>query len=476
MKVLFVTSEARPFVASGGLADVAGSLPQALQQHDVETRVILPLHDAIAPELRESMTFITHIVVPVAWRRQYCGLFEAKHNGVVYYFLDNQYYFKRSAKLYGHYDDGERFAFFARAVLEILPHLPDFVPDILHCNDWHCALVPVYHTTHYGKLSFYQHMRTLFTIHNIEYQGHYDMAILGDVFGLCAQHTSLVEHNGCINLMKGGIECAHAVNTVSESYAREILTPEYGHGLEDILAQRQFKLGGILNGIDVVGQNPADDPHIAVNFTADDLAGKIACKVALQAEFDLETEPRAPLIGIVSRLAAHKGMAYIQGCMEQLLRESDAQLVVLGTGEYEYENYFRYLAENFSKRVGFCCDFKPVLSRKIYAGCDIFLMPSQSEPCGLSQMIALRYGAIPVVRETGGLRDSITDSGDGKGNGFTFAGEDASDLLYTLQRALQGYADEEGWQVLVRRAMVCDFSWDKSAGEYITLYKGLLSC
>ncbi|MCL2531710.1 MAG: glycogen synthase GlgA [Oscillospiraceae bacterium] len=474
MKVLFVTSESRPFVASGGLADVAGSLPQALRKRVVGARVILPLHDAINPELRASMKFVTHIVVPLAWRKQYCGLFEAQHNGVVYYFLDNQYYFKRGAKLYGHYDDGERFAFFARAVLEILPHLDDFVPDILHCNDWHCALVPVYHTTHYGKLPFYQHMRTLFTIHNIEYQGKYDMAILGDVFGLDAEHSSLVEHNGGINLMKGGIECAHAVNTVSESYSREILTPEYGHGLEDILAQRQHKLSGILNGIDVQGQNPVDDPHITANFCAEDLTGKAACKAALQSQFNLDVEPRVPLIGMVSRLAAHKGMAYIQGCMEQLLQESDAQLVVLGTGDYEYEQFFHYLAEKFSTRVAFCCDFKPALSRQIYAGSDLFLMPSQSEPCGLSQMIALRYGSIPVVRETGGLRDSITDSGDGEGNGFTFADTTAEALLITLRRALQGYADEAGWQVLVRRAMACDFSWGKSAGAYIKLYKGLL--
>jgi len=473
MNILFVTGEARPFVASGGLADVAGSLPKALQAHNIDARVILPLHDAIAPELREGMTFVTNIVVPVAWRRQYCGLYTATHNGVDYYFLDNQYYFKRSAKIYGHFDDGERFAFFARAVLEIIPHLDDFVPDILHCNDWHCALVPVYHTTHYGKLPDYQHMRTLFTIHNIEYQGKYDMAILGDVFDLDAEHASLVEHNGGINLMKGGIECAHAVNTVSESYAREILTPEYGHGLEDILAQRQFKLGGILNGIDVQGQNPADDPHLAVNFTAEGLAGKAACKAALQGKFGLDIEPNVPLIGIVSRLAAHKGMAYIQGCMEDLLRESDAQLVVLGTGEYEYESYFRYLAEKFSTRVGFCCDFKPALSRQIYAGCDLFLMPSQSEPCGLSQMIALRYGTIPVVRETGGLRDSICDSGDGEGNGFTFAQPTAEALLITLRRALQGYADETGWQILVRRTMTCDFSWGKSAGAYVELYRSI---
>lgn len=474
MKVLFAASEALPFKSSGGLAEVAGSLPKALRRRLVGARVVLPLYDSIPQELRDSMTFLTHIVVPVAWRRQYCGIFEARMNGVIYYLLDNQYYFKRGNQIYGHYDDAERFAFFSRAVLEILPHLGGFRPDIIHCNDWQTALVPVYQTIFYAKNEFYSGIKTIFTIHNIEYQGKYGMDILGDVFGLDAHHVSLVEQSGCINLMKGAIECADAVTTVSPSYAEEILTPWYAHGLDPILNQRSFKITGILNGIDTDGYNPADDPALAAHYHPEDLAGKSACKAALQEELALAPDPRAPLIGLVSRLVTHKGIDLIQAKLGELLSESNVQLAVLGTGEPQYEGYFRALASRYPGRVGVCIDFIPALSRRIYAGCDLLLMPSKSEPCGLAQMIALRYGTIPIVRETGGLKDSIQDSGDGAGNGFTFASYSADELLHAMRRALQGYADPAGWQVLVRRAMECDFSWSKSASVYIKLYKGLI--
>jgi len=474
MKVLYAASEALPFKSSGGLAEVAGSLPKALRRRLVGARVVMPLYDSIPQELRESMTFLTHIVVPVAWRRQYCGVFEARVGGVIYYLLDNQYYFKRGFRLYGHFDDAERFTFFSRAVLEILPHLDGWRPDILHCNDWQTALIPVYQMVFYGKEPFYQGIKTVFTIHNIEYQGQYGMDLLGDVFGLDAEHKSLVEHDGCVNLMKGGIECADAVTTVSPSYAEEILTPWYAHGLDTILRERDFKLEGILNGIDTESYDPAADPALAAPFSAEDLGGKAACKAALQALFGLEQSPRAPLMGVVSRLAGHKGIDLLKAKLDELLAGSGAQLVVLGTGEAQYETFFRELAGRFPGRVGVMIDYNPAVSRQIYAGCDLFLMPSKSEPCGLSQMIALRYGAIPVARETGGLKDSIQDSGLGGGNGFTFLCYDADELLHALRRALQGYADAEGWQVLVRRAMACDFGWGKSAGAYIKLYKGLL--
>jgi len=474
MKILFATSEALPFKASGGLAEVAGSLPKALRRRLVGARVVMPLYDSIDPALRQNLKFLAHIIVPVAWRRQYCGIFEARLNGVVYYLLDNQYYFKRGSQIYGHYDDGERFAFFSRAVLEILPYLTDFKPDVIHCNDWQTALIPVYQTVFYGKEPYYQNVKTVFTIHNIEYQGKYDMAILGDVFGLGREHAALVEHNGDVNLMKGGIECADAVTTVSKRYAREILTPDYAHGLDSILRERSYKLSGILNGIDTVGYDPAVDPHIEANYSAQEPKNKALCKAALQTAFKLEQNPRAPLIAIISRLVNHKGMDLIIAKIDELLSTSDAQLVVLGTGDFQYENFFRKLAGRFPGRVGVCIDFLPTLSRQVYAGCDIFLMPSKSEPCGLSQMIALRYGAIPVVRETGGLRDSIQDSGDGAGNGFTFDEYNADILLHTLRRALQGYADKAGWALLVQRALECDFSWVKSAGVYMKLYKGLL--
>ena len=475
MKVLYAASEALPFKSSGGLAEVAGSLPGALRRRLIGARVVMPLYDSIAQELRDSMTFLTHIVVPVAWRRQYCGIFMARANGVIYYLLDNQYYFKRGPQIYGYYDDAERFAFFSRAVLEILPHLGDYKPDIIHCNDWQSALIPVYRAAFYARDPFYSGIKTVFTIHNIEYQGKYSADILGDVFGLEGWHRSLVEYDGCVNLMKGGIECADAVTTVSPTYAGEILTPWYAHGLDTILALRKYKITGILNGIDTGGYNPATDTALAANYDAEDPAGKAVCKAALQERFGLEPNPRAPLMGIVSRLAGHKGVDLLKAKLDELLSGSDAQLVVLGTGEYQYEEFFRALAARFPGRVGVMIDFVPAVSRQVYAGSDIFLMPSKSEPCGLSQMIALRYGAVPVVRETGGLKDSIQDSGDGGGNGFTFADYNADALLHAMRHALQGYADQAGWQLLVKRAMECDFSWNKSAGVYIKLYKNLLS-
>jgi len=474
MKILFAASEALPFKSSGGLAEVAGSLPGALRRRLVGARVVMPLYDSISQELRESMAFLTHIVVPVAWRRQYCGVFEARAGGVIYYLLDNQYYFKRGAQIYGYYDDAERFAFFSRAVLEILPHLGDWKPDVVHCNDWQCALVPVYQTVFYSKDAFYQDIKTVFTIHNIEYQGKYGAEILGDVFGLDSVHRSLVEYDNCVNLMKGGIECADAVTTVSPTYAEEILTPRHSHGLESILLPRRYKLAGILNGIDTQGYDPYTDPALAANYSAENPAGKAICKSALQAQFGLEQKSGASLMGIVSRLAGHKGVDLLKAGLDELLGGSEAQLVVLGTGETQYEEFFRGLAGRFPGRVGVMIDFVPAVSRQIYAGSDIFLMPSKSEPCGLAQMIALRYGAVPVVRETGGLKDSIQDSGLGEGNGFTFAEYNAGALLHAIRRALQGFEDREGWQVLLKRGMACDFSWNKSANAYIKLYKGLI--
>ncbi|MDR2525951.1 MAG: glycogen synthase GlgA [Oscillospiraceae bacterium] len=474
MKVLYAASEALPFKASGGLAEVAGSLPPALRKRLIGARVVLPLYDAIASELREAMRFLGHIVVPVAWRRQYCGIFEAKANGVVYYLLDNQYYFKRGKQIYGYYDDAERFAFFSRAVLEILPHLDGWKPDILHCNDWQTALTPVFQTAFYAKTDFYRGIKTVFTIHNIEYQGKYGMEILEDVFGLGGQCRSLVEHDGCVNLMKGGIECADAVTTVSPTYAEQLLDPWYSHGLDSILQRRQYKLSGILNGIDTEGYDPAEDAAIAAPFSTENLAGKEINKKELQRLFGLEEAPRKPLFGIVSRLVEHKGLRLLKERLGCLLENSEAQLAVLGTGEWQYEEFFRQLAASYPGRVGVKIDFIPALSRQIYAGADLFLMPSKSEPCGLSQMIALRYGCIPIVRETGGLKDSVLDSGTGGGNGFTFAEYDADALLHTMFRAAEGYKNDAGWRQLMLRAMECDNSWGKSANAYIRLYKNLL--
>ncbi len=468
MKVLYAASEALPFIASGGLGDVAGSLPQALRKRLIGCRVVLPMYDTIKQELKDTMKFITHISVPVAWRRQYCGIFEAKHNGVIYYLIDNQYYFKRDT-IYGHYDDAERFAFFSRAVLEIIPYI-DFKPDIIHCNDWQTALTPVYYSSMYANSPGYENIKTIFTIHNIQYQGIYGKELLEDVLGIPADKASLLEYDGCINFMKGAIECADRVTTVSPSYADEILDPWYSHGLDSILNERRYKLSGILNGIDTVGYDPATDKCIEKNFSADDASGKKADKEALQKEMGLPVKPGVPVIGMVTRLVSHKGLDLVKGILDELLATSEMQLVVLGSGDYEYESYFRWIAEKYPEKVGLRIGFVPELARRIYAGSDMFLMPSKSEPCGLSQMVALRYGTVPIVRETGGLRDSITDCGDGKGNGFTFKSYNAHDMLDAIRRALTLYYNGD-WNELVLRALGCDFSWGRSANAYIRLYK-----
>ncbi|MBQ3519469.1 MAG: glycogen synthase GlgA [Clostridia bacterium] len=472
MKVLYAVSEARPFIASGGLADVAGSLPVALRKRLIGCRVVLPLYEGIPAKFRENMKFITHITVPVAWRRQYCGVFETKVDGVICYFIDNQYYFKRDG-IYGHYDDAERFAFFSRAVLEIIPHI-DFKPDVINCNDWQTALIPVYYSEFYANRPGWENIKTVFTIHNIQYQGKYGPEILNDVVGIPQEAGSLLEYDGCVNFMKGAIECANAVTTVSPSYAKEILDPWYSHGLDSILLMREWKLHGILNGISYDMYNPETDEDIAENYTSENSEKKVANKLALQREMGLPERKEVPLIGICSRLVSHKGFDLVKAVLEELLCTENVQFAVLGSGDWEYESFMRDMADRYPDKLAFRCGFIPTLAKRIYAGTDIFLMPSKSEPCGLSQMIALRYGSIPIVRETGGLKDSVFDSGLGEGNGFTFANYNAHDMLHCIRRAIGGYADSEGWAILRKRAMECDYSWKRSANDYIRLYKSLI--
>lgn len=472
MKVLYCTSEARPFAATGGLAEVAGSLPQALRLRLIGCRVVMPLYEDIPQELRDNMKFITSLSVPVSWRRQYCGVFEAKAGGVIYYLIDNQYYFKRHG-LYGHYDDAERFAFLSRAALEMLPYI-DFRPDILHSNDWQTALVPIYFSIFYANNDWYKGIKTVQTIHNIQYQGKYGKELVEDVLGIPQSAISILEYDGCINLLKGAIECANRVTTVSPTYATEILDPWFSHDLDSILRERTWKLSGILNGIDTVDYDPANDPDLYAPFTPEDRSGKAVNKKELQKRLNLREEPETPLIGMVTRMVPHKGLDLVKEALDRLMTENNVQFVILGSGDWEYENFFKEMQNKYPGRLCACFGFVPELSRKIYAAADIFLMPSKSEPCGLAQMIALRYGAIPVVRETGGLKDSIQDSGDGQGNGFTFRSYDSGDMLYALRRALEGYQNREGWDILVERAMKCDFSWGRSANEYIRLYRELI--
>lgn len=472
MNVLFCASEAAPFAASGGLGDVAGSLPRAIRNRKVACRVVMPLYGDMKQEYREKLTYITNFTVPVGWRNQYCGLFELTHNGVKYYFLDNEYYFKRTG-LYGFYDDGERFAFFSRAILEMLFHV-DFVPDVIHANDWQTALVPVYLNLYYRHLEQYRSIKTVFTIHNIQYQGKYGMEILEDTLAIGRQDAHLVEYDGCVNFMKGAIECADKVTTVSPSYAGEILDPWYSHGLDDLLRQKQYKLCGILNGIDVDVFNPATDPDIAKNYDAETFQdGKAACKAYLQDEFGLHKDG-SPVMAMVTRLVGHKGVDLVQAIAEGLLQQG-IELVVLGSGEAQYENFFNELCARNPGRVGVYIGFNAKLAQEIYAGADMFLMPSRSEPCGLAQMVSCRYGTIPIIRETGGLKDSIRDSGDGYGNGFTFANYNAHELYEACWRAKEGYWQKDGWPVLVKRAMECDFSWSNSAKSYEGLYNEVVN-
>lgn len=467
MNILYCSSEALPFAASGGLADVAGSLPRAINEeggHDC--RVVMPYYGTIKPELKETCHFLTNFSVPVAWRNQYCGVFVSVYKGVTYYLLDNEYYFNRNG-LYGFYDDAERYIFFSRAILELL-HYIDFKPNVLSCNDWQTALVPVYYDVFYRYQPGYEDIKTVFTIHNIAYQGQYGMELLNDLMGIPAYHASILEYDGDVNFMKGAIECADKVTTVSPTYAQEILDPWYSHGLDRILVQKQYKLCGFLNGIDQDVYNPETDKVIPKNFSVKDKSGKAICKQKLLEEMGI-APGNEPVIGIVTRFVSHKGLDLVKYVFEDIIRLG-YKFAILGSGEKIYEDFFSEMKYRYPDRVGLRLGFVPDLSKRIYAGADMFLMPSQSEPCGLAQMIALRYGTIPIVRETGGLKDSIKDAGAYGGNGFTFKSYNAHDMLDACTRARHLYDCQVEWAQLVANAFVQDFSWKRSAQLYIGLY------
>ena len=470
-KILFVASEAAPFIATGGLAEVIGSLSKYIAKDEgYDVRVIVPLYQDIKKDYRKNFKFIGNIFVPLSWRNQYCGIFEYTLDNVKYYFVDNEYYFKRPG-CYGYYDDGERFAFFCRSVLEIMSFV-GFYPEIMHCHDWQAALAALYLKTIYCFRPEYQYIRALFTIHNIEYQGKYSLDILEDLFGISNQYRYLVEYDRCINLMKGAIECCERFSTVSPTYAGEIKDAYYAHGLEAIIRRNEFKLCGILNGIDPDYYNPATDAALFANYSAENIAPKAVCKEELQRMLNLPVKPNTPVIAMISRLVSHKGLDLVREVVEQVLRQ-DVQFVLLGTGESYYENYFSDLARRYPGKVVSIISFNADLSRKIYSGADLFLMPSKSEPCGLSQMIAARYGTVAIVRETGGLKDSITPYGAG-GNGFTFRDYNAQDMLYVINEALEVYRNESEWAALRKKAMETDFTWGTSAKYYDGLYRGIL--
>ena len=474
MKILFTSSEAAPFIKTGGLGDVAGALPKTLvgQGHDV--RVVLPYYSDIAEAYKNTMSYVGNFFVPLAWRSLYAGVFCQTIDGVKYYFIDNEYYFKRKG-LYGHYDDAERFAFFSRAVLEMIPHV-DFFPDIIHCNDWHTALVPVFLDTLYRDREGFGSIKTVFTIHNIQFQGKYGKELFADVLGLPEDKEELVTYGECLNFMKGAIECANVVTTVSESYAKEILDPYYSYGLDGILKERTYKLRGVVNGIDVQTFNPMTDKALFKNYnTVSSKSGKAANKEGLCQMLGLPYSDKKPLIAMITRLTGQKGIDILMNVIDDIL-DRDLQLVVLGTGDWQFETALveaeKHHPGNFRALITFSGD----LANKLYAGSDMFLMPSRFEPCGLSQLISMRYGSVPIVRETGGLRDTVTpfNPATGEGTGYTFYSYNAHDMLGAIDRAIGDYhGNRTGFNKLVRNAMKEDFSWNKSAKRYAEIYKSI---
>lgn len=471
MKILLAASEAVPFIKSGGLADVAGSLAKAIRNRGHACRVVLPLYEDIPEEYRAQMKEIARLNVPLAWRNQYCGVLEATISGVKYYFLDNEYYFKRRG-IYGFFDDAERFAFFSRAVLEMLYHI-DFEPEVIHCNDWQTAMIPVYLDVFYRLSEKHRAIKTVFTIHNIQYQGTFDRQIIQDILGLPESAVGIVEYHKDCNFMKGAIEQCDALTTVSPTYAREILDPWYAHGLDGLLGSKQYKLRGIVNGIDNKLYDSKTDQRIAATYTPAKLEGKALCKRDLQQRMGLEENPDAMLIGMVTRLVDHKGLDLVQFALGQMMSKN-IQIALLGSGDWQYEKFFREAVGNHPGKVAIYLGFEEQLAMNIYSGADAFLMPSRSEPCGLAQMISMRYGTLPIVRSTGGLADTVRDFGGEEGNGYNFLTYNADDMMGAIDRAYGDFQDKALWSTHVQDAMACDFGWGCSAAEYLELYKELL--
>ena len=468
MKVCFIAAEAAPFVKVGGLGDVIGSLPKALRELGVDARVILPLYSSIDRE-RFGLKYKAYQFVDLGWRHSYCGIFETEVDGVPCYFVDNEQYFNRDS-IYGQIDDGERFAFFSKAALEILPAL-DFKPDVVNVNDWHTALSVIYlDVLKSREAEFYKDMKSVLSIHNIEFQGRFNPYEMGKLFGLENKYFDALIYNGDVNLLKGAIQLADRVNTVSETYAREILDPYFSYGLDKILTVEQGKLRGILNGIDVDKFNPKTDPMIPVNYDLKTFEDKVQNKLAFQKEMDLEVNADIPLIGMVTRLTHQKGIDLILQASEEILK-TGAQLVILGTGDAHYESALRSLEHYRHDRVRSILLFSNEMSAKIYAASDLFLMPSKTEPCGLSQLISMRYGTVPVVHRVGGLRDTVIPFTGVEGNGFTFESFQAGDMMDAIYRAVTCfYQSLDEWKQIIKNNLQKDVSWEQSAKKYLDLY------
>lgn len=475
MQIVFASAECAPFVKTGGLGDVAGSLPAALVRAGAEVIVMVPKYATIKDEYKAQMEHFADFYVSLSWRNEYCGLEKLEHDGVTYMFVDNEHYFARDYP-YGFFDDGERFAFFSKAITESLQHLPEgFECDILHCNDWQTALAPVFLREFYQGLPLYDRVKTVFSIHNVAFQGQFSDTVMEDILGMAhipAAATQLRCDACSINYMLGALHYADAITTVSPTYAGEIQTPEFGEGLDGVLRERSYALQGILNGIDVVGFDPATDKRIAANYTVDDRAGKAVCKAKLQEELGLEIRDDRPLMVMVTRLTRQKGMDLVMYALDRIL-SGGVQVAVLGTGDRDYEDGLRYFQGKYPGTMAARIEFDPALSQRMYAAADMFLMPSKFEPCGLSQIIAMRYGTLPIVRETGGLKDTVQPYNEftGEGTGFSFShfnGDEMGDAVFRAARLF--WDNRKAWDQLVTQAMSQDFSWTRSADKYLDLY------
>ena len=477
-KILFVSSETVPYIKTGGLADVVGSLPKYFDRNEYDVRVMLPKYACMDAAFLPNLRFVCHFYVNLNWRKQYVGILESEYRGIHYYFVDNEFYFAGSSPYNNIYEDVEKFAYFSKAVLASLPYI-DYAPDVIHCHDWQTGLVPVYLHTAFGDDNFYAGIKTVFSIHNLKFQGRWRIREVIDITGLPEQifNDKELESYGEANYLKGGVVYADAVTTVSPSYANEITTQEGGEGLHGLMNARRNVLYGILNGIDYDEFNPQTDPYIESNFSSKSvLSGKKANKAALQKELGLSVRESAFVIGIVSRLTEQKGFDLVSYIMDDLVSQLDVQIVILGTGESKFENVFHHFHSQYPDKVSAYIGYSEEKAHKIYASADAFLMPSLFEPCGLSQMMSMRYGTIPIVRETGGLKDTVQayNEYENTGTGFSFCNFNADDMKYVVEYAYHVFRDErKAWEDMMQRAMAQDFSWNKSAGEYEKLYDSL---
>lgn len=477
INILFITSESDPFIKVGGLGDVSYALPKALKKIGVNIKVILPNHGTIKHEFKKEMKFISSFSVPVGWRDQKASLFYLKYNNIDFYFIDNEYYFKRHIP-YGNYDDGEIFSFFSRATLESIKYIPNFKPNILHCNDWHTAIIPVLLKEFYSHLNLYKNIKTIFTIHNLKYQGVFNPTVLQDLLGLNSSYFSedKLKFYDNISFMKGGLNYSDIITTVSDSYAKEIMYPFFGENLDGLIYHLKDKIFGIINGIDYSLYNPRNDPHISNTYGITNYLDKVKNKISLQKKLNLPVNKNIFVIGLVSRLVSQKGLDLIKRVLDEILN-LNIQFIILGSGDLQYEDLFSYYSQIYPDKLSSNITFSSSLAKEIYAGCDLFLMPSLFEPCGIGQLIAMRYGTVPLVRSVGGLKDTVFpfDKTTKKGNGFTFHSYNAHDMLSSIESAYNlYYTDKKSWNILIKSCMRFNCNWNESAKKYKSLYSSLI--